>query len=57
MLILQRLKEPSTYAAISAALAAIGYNVPNETIQAVTMAGVGLASLAGILLAERPARP
>ncbi len=50
---LNRFKEPSTYAAIAAALIAVGLNVDDTVLQGVTQAGTGLAALAAILLKEK----
>ena len=50
---LNRFKEPSTYAAIAAALIAVGLNVDDSVVQAVTQAGTGLAALAAVFLREK----
>jgi len=51
--ILSRMKEPSSWAAIAAALAAFGFSIPSSTWQAIVGVGTGGAALAGILLAEK----
>lgn len=50
--LLARFREPSTYAALAAGFAALGVTIPNETLSAVAMAGVGLSTLAGIAIPE-----
>lgn len=51
--VLSRLKEPSSWAAVSALLALSGVHVSDEVWQYVTTLGSGLAGLAGVLLNER----
>jgi hypothetical protein len=53
--LIDRAKEPSTWASIGTALGMFGLTVPGPTWQAITMVGSGLALLAGILLKEAPA--
>lgn len=48
-----RFREPSSWAAIAAAMAALGVTVPVEIWQPVVHTGSGLAALAGVLLKER----
>ncbi len=48
-----RLKEPSTWAAMAAGLAALGVNIPPGIWQGVVGVGTGIAMLAGILIAEK----
>jgi len=52
MNLIQRLKEPSTYAAIAAALVALGLNIDDSIIQGVTQAGTGVSALVAIILKE-----
>ena len=52
-IIIARLKEPSTWAAIAGALAALGINVPSGTWQAITGVGAVLAGVAGAAMAEK----
>lgn len=51
--IIARLKEPSTWAAIAGALAALGINVPTGTWQAITGFVAALAAVAGVVMAEK----
>jgi hypothetical protein len=53
--IINRLKEPSTYAGLAALLAAFGLNVEPGILQAVVAMATGLAGLASILLGEKSA--
>jgi len=50
--LLARLREPSTWAAIASAGAALGLSVPGPTWQIVVASGTGLAALLGFLLPE-----
>lgn len=47
-----RLREPSSWAAIAAAMAAIGISVPAEVWQPIVHTGAGVAALAGFFLKE-----
>lgn len=47
-----RLKEPSTWATLFAALAAIGISLDPGLMQNITAAGAGLAGLLGFMLPE-----
>lgn len=47
-----RLKEPSTWATIFAALAAVGVSLDPGLMQNITLAGSGVAGLLGFLLPE-----
>ena len=51
--IIARLKEPSTWAAIAGALAALGINIPDSTWQAITGFVAALAAVAGVVMAEK----
>lgn len=51
--IIARLKEPSTWAAIAGALAALGINIPSGTWQAITGVVAVLAGVAGAVMAEK----
>lgn len=53
--ILARLKEPSSWAAIFAALAAVGLNLDPGLVQNITAAGAGLAGLLAFFLPEKTA--
>lgn len=53
--LLDRLREPSTYAGLAVLLAALGYAVPTETMEALRNLGIAAAGLAAVLLRERPA--
>ena len=53
--ILDRFKEPSTYAGLAALLAAFGLHVDEGVLQAVVAVATGLAGLASVLLAEKQA--
>ena len=50
--IFTRLTEPSSWAAIAAVLAVVGFNVPDAIWQQIVMAGTGVAGLLGLLLKE-----
>lgn len=50
--LLQRFKEPSTYATITALLALFGQNVNVETVQTVVDSLIIVSGLAGVLLSE-----
>ena len=51
--IINRLREPSTWAALPSIAVAIGLGVPPGTLEAVAQVGLGLAGLAGVLLREK----
>lgn len=51
-MIAHRLKEPSTWAAIFTALAALGLNLDPGLIQNITAAGAGVAGLAAFFIPE-----
>lgn len=51
--ILARLREPSTYAGLSALLALGGVHVPEAKLQAITNALAALAAAASIFLGEK----
>jgi hypothetical protein len=51
--IINRLREPSTYAGLAAIIAAFGLSVPSELFQAVSAAAMGVAGLLAVLLGER----
>lgn len=53
--IVNRLKEPSTYAGLAAVLAALGLHVDPGILQAAVAVATGLAGLASVLLAEKQA--
>lgn len=53
--IVNRLKEPSTYAGLAAVLAAFGLNVDPGIMQAAIAVATGLAGLASVLIAEKQA--
>jgi hypothetical protein len=53
--IINRLKEPSTYAGLAALLAAFGLNVEPGILQAIVAMATGLAGLASILVGEKAA--
>lgn len=50
-----RLKEPSTWATIFAALAAVGINLEPGLMQNIAAAGAGVAGLLGFFLPEKSA--
>lgn len=50
--LISRLREPSTYASLAAVLGALGVSMPAGVVQAVTLAGTGLAGAAAILMPE-----
>jgi len=51
--LLQRLREPSSYAAIAAVLAMIGVNIDEGLWRDVVMAATGLAGILGVTLREK----
>ena len=53
--IINRLREPSTWAALPSIVVAFGLGVPPGALEAVTQVGLGLAGLAGVLLREKSA--
>ena len=53
--LINRLKEPSTYAGLAALLAAFGFHVEPGILQAVVAMATGLAGLASILVSEKSA--
>lgn len=55
--LLDRFKEPSSWSALAAGLAAIGIVVPGEIVQAVALLGSGVCVLLGVVLREAPAKP
>ena len=50
--LIKRLKEPSSWAAIFAALAAVGLNIEPGLIQNITAAGAGVSGLVAFFLPE-----
>jgi hypothetical protein len=50
--LVKRLKEPSSWAAIFAALAAVGLNLDPGLIQNITAAGAGISGLVAFFLPE-----
>ena len=50
---LQRLKEPSSYAAIAAVLALAGVNIDTELWQYIVGAASALAGIAGFFIGEK----
>lgn len=52
-ILILRLKEPSTWAAIFAALAALGVSLDPGLVQLITAAGAGVAGLLAFFLPER----
>jgi hypothetical protein len=55
--LLQRLKEPSTYAGLAGLLAAAGIHVPDATLAAAVSAAVAVAGLAAAVLPEHKGPP
>ncbi len=53
--VLDRLREPSTYAGLGAILAAAGVHVDDAALQTSIQALVALAGLAAVLVSERKA--
>ena len=51
-----RLREPSTWAAIAALGVALGVNMPDDLWQNIVMVGSGLAGIVGIVRRERGRR-
>lgn len=50
---LNRLKEPSSWAAVGALATAVGINMDPGLLQGITFLGAGLACLAGFFLKEK----
>lgn len=55
--LLNRLKEPSTYAGLGALLALLGVNLPASTLQAIVATLTAVAGLAAILIPEAKPKP
>ena len=53
--LVNRLKEPSTWATIFAALAAVGVSLDPGLMQNITAAGAGVAGLLGFFMPENKA--
>lgn len=53
--IIARLKEPSSWAAIFAALAAVGFSLDPGLVQNITAAGAGVSGLLAFFLPEKSA--
>lgn len=53
--IINRLKEPSTYAGLAALLAAFGVSIDPGMLQAVVAVATAIAGLASIFVAEKQA--
>lgn len=51
--LIARAAEPSTWATLTAMLAALGFAMPASIAQNITLVGMGLAGLAGVLLREK----
>ncbi len=51
--ILERLRQPSTWAGVAALAAALGWQLPAETYGLITQAVMALAGLAAVVLNER----
>lgn len=50
--VIDRLKEPSTWASLAIILSAFGINLEGELLQAITQVGIGIAAVLGIVLKE-----
>jgi len=50
---IDRMKEPSTWSAIAAGMAAVGISMPAGVWQGVVGIGTGIAVLAGIFITEK----
>lgn len=51
--VLARLREPSSYSGVAAALASIGIAVPSPLVQALALLGAGLAGLIAFFLPDK----
>ncbi len=51
--LLKRLSEPSSWASIAAALAAVGFTMPDSTWKAIVQLGMGASAIAGIVISEK----
>ncbi len=53
MEMVNRLKEPSTWASVAVLLGVFGVPMAEGTVQLLVQAGTGIAALAGVFMAER----
>lgn len=56
-ILIARLREPSTWAAIFAALAALGISLDAGLVQQITAAGAGVSGLLAVFLPEKGGTP
>lgn len=52
-IILDRFKEPSSYAALTGVLAMVGVMIPNDLWQSITMIGCGICGAIGFFAKEK----
>ena len=52
-IILDRFKEPSSYAALTGVLAMVGVIIPNDLWQSITMIGCGVCGAIGFFAKEK----
>ena len=50
--ILKRFKEPSSWAALAAIFALLGFNMPESMMQNITQVGMGLAGILGFFMSD-----
>lgn len=53
MFIIDRLREPSTWASIAAMLVGVGVSVPGDLVQPLSFVLAGVAGVAGFFLREK----
>lgn len=51
--LIDRLKEPSSWAGVAAPLAALGFSLPSGVVQAISLLGAGACVLLAVLLGEK----
>lgn len=51
--VIARLKEPSTYAAITGLLVAVGVNISEGMMGSIAAVGAAVAGLVGVILSEK----
>lgn len=53
--VVDRFKEPSSWAALAAPLAALGVSVPSDYLRTASLLGAGICVLLGIIMKEKSA--
>jgi hypothetical protein len=52
--LIDRFKEPSSWASLAAGLTAVGFVIPSQLIQTVSLIGAGVCVALGFFLKEQP---